>query len=404
MRRPPYDGPSRRKCSTSRGSRPARRSSPTSGSCKPDPARAGCGLGRAPAARPRRRRDPCGVGTSALASRIARRARRGPRLRATRLPGGSVGGAAREGAPRSAGRAPGPPRCRRWPRAIPFDRPPAELRTAGASGGDRRWTDGRIDLARARREAKRLLAARGARRRRGRAARGCATSAPAGEAAKLADAQRVGRARARRGAAGRRLVRDCAEARGAAARRGPRAAASWSEATERAGATTPRRCSRSSRRSGARGSTSALVLGDVGAACARRWHGDAGVARRGRPGARDWVPLLYVTHSAFLGGERSDGLVACAAAAARRGRRPRRRAVAALRRRRREPGLPAAAARRRHAAPPARWRSPTPPGHGRLRTARMLLERGPRAVGRARERAAVGRALRGVRGDGAAAR
>ena len=31
-------------------------------------------------------------------------------------------------------------------------------------------------------------------------------------------------------------------------------------------------------------------------------------------GARDWLPLLYVTHSAFLGGERTDGLVACARA------------------------------------------------------------------------------------------
>jgi ankyrin repeat protein len=31
-------------------------------------------------------------------------------------------------------------------------------------------------------------------------------------------------------------------------------------------------------------------------------------------GARDWLPLLYVTHSAFLGGERTDGLLACARA------------------------------------------------------------------------------------------
>ena len=31
-------------------------------------------------------------------------------------------------------------------------------------------------------------------------------------------------------------------------------------------------------------------------------------------GARDWQPLLYVAYSAFLGGERTDGLLACAEA------------------------------------------------------------------------------------------
>ena len=37
--------------------------------------------------------------------------------------------------------------------------------------------------------------------------------------------------------------------------------------------------------------------------------------RRARPaGAREWLPLLYVAHSAFLGGERTDGLLACARA------------------------------------------------------------------------------------------
>ena len=38
---------------------------------------------------------------------------------------------------------------------------------------------------------------------------------------------------------------------------------------------------------------------------------DAELVRRPL-GARAWLPLLYVTHSAFLGGERTDGLVACA--------------------------------------------------------------------------------------------
>jgi hypothetical protein len=54
----------------------------------------------------------------------------------------------------------------------------------------------------------------------------------------------------------------------------------------------------------------ALVLGDaerVGAALAD----DPGVARRAL-GARGWEPLLYVAYSAFLGGERTDGLVDCA--------------------------------------------------------------------------------------------
>jgi ankyrin repeat protein/GNAT superfamily N-acetyltransferase len=56
----------------------------------------------------------------------------------------------------------------------------------------------------------------------------------------------------------------------------------------------------------------ALVLGEaerVRAALAR----DAGAATR-PAGAREWLPLLYATHSAFLGGERSDGLVDCARA------------------------------------------------------------------------------------------
>jgi hypothetical protein len=63
---------------------------------------------------------------------------------------------------------------------------------------------------------------------------------------------------------------------------------------------------------GGRGLDAALVLGQaerVAAVLAR----DPGAASR-PTGARDWLPLLYVTHSAFLGGERTDGLLACARA------------------------------------------------------------------------------------------
>jgi ankyrin repeat protein len=63
---------------------------------------------------------------------------------------------------------------------------------------------------------------------------------------------------------------------------------------------------------GREGFDAALVLGEadrVRAALAR----DAGAATR-PAGAREWLPLLYVTHSAFLGGERTDGLVECARA------------------------------------------------------------------------------------------
>src|SRR3954453_8311495 len=58
------------------------------------------------------------------------------------------------------------------------------------------------------------------------------------------------------------------------------------------------------------GLDAALVLGDVErvrAALAR----DPQLATR-PGGARNWLPLLYPCHSAFLGGERTDGLVECA--------------------------------------------------------------------------------------------
>ncbi|HEY7073825.1 MAG TPA: GNAT family N-acetyltransferase [Solirubrobacteraceae bacterium] len=56
----------------------------------------------------------------------------------------------------------------------------------------------------------------------------------------------------------------------------------------------------------------ALVLGDAGAVRAALAD-DAGAANR-RLGPRRWPPLRYVTHSAFLGGPRTEGLLACARA------------------------------------------------------------------------------------------
>lgn len=56
----------------------------------------------------------------------------------------------------------------------------------------------------------------------------------------------------------------------------------------------------------------ALVLGEAGRV-REALAGDASLAT-GPGGARDWLPLLYVTHSAFLGGERTDGLLDCAQA------------------------------------------------------------------------------------------
>lgn len=60
------------------------------------------------------------------------------------------------------------------------------------------------------------------------------------------------------------------------------------------------------------GLDAALVLGEAGRVRAAL-AGDPTLATR-PGGARDWLPLLYVTHSAFLGGERTDGLLDCARA------------------------------------------------------------------------------------------
>jgi ankyrin repeat protein/GNAT superfamily N-acetyltransferase len=56
----------------------------------------------------------------------------------------------------------------------------------------------------------------------------------------------------------------------------------------------------------------ALVIGEDGVVGAALAH-DRGAAKRAM-GTRGWPPLLYLAHSAFLGGERTDGLLACARA------------------------------------------------------------------------------------------
>ena len=150
---------------------------------------------------------------------------------------------------------------------------------------------GRIDLERARREAKRRV--KDARAR--------------GEALKLADAQ-LAIARELGEASWPRLVHR-AEAESVA--REDRARRLVQEATD------GRRDHAEALLAldpdlGREGLDAALVLGEaerVRAALAR----DPGAATR-PAGARDWLPLLYVTHSAFLGGERTDGLLACARA------------------------------------------------------------------------------------------
>jgi ankyrin repeat protein/GNAT superfamily N-acetyltransferase len=56
---------------------------------------------------------------------------------------------------------------------------------------------------------------------------------------------------------------------------------------------------------------SALVLGDA-ARVSAALADDPGLAIRAIGARRRWAPLLYVTYSEFLGGERTDGLLACA--------------------------------------------------------------------------------------------
>ena len=149
---------------------------------------------------------------------------------------------------------------------------------------------GRIDLERARREAKRLWGTRGA-LRRGASSSRTRSSPSRGEFGEASWPRLVHRAEAEavaREDRARRLVAEATDGR-----------RDHAEVAARA-------------RSGARphGLDAALVLGEVvrvRAALAR----DVGAAIR-PVGARDWLPLLYVAHSAFLGGERTDGFLACA--------------------------------------------------------------------------------------------
>ena len=151
---------------------------------------------------------------------------------------------------------------------------------------------GRIDLERARREAKRRVegsaSARGGAQARRRAARGRAR-ARRGELAA---------ARAPGGGGGGRARGPRAPARAGGDRRPPRPRRGAARARPEP---RPRRARRGAR--ARRG----------GAGCARRSRATQGAASR-PAGAREWLPLLYVAHSAFLGGERTDGLLACARA------------------------------------------------------------------------------------------
>jgi len=147
-----------------------------------------------------------------------------------------------------------------------------------------------VDLARARREAKALL--RGARSGDTAALARVGTPTPKLSDAQLAVARELGArswpALVRRVERGRELVLAATSARRADAE------ALLDPALARAALDV------------------ALVIGDadvVGAALAD----DPGLATR-PIGARSWQPLLYVTYSAFLGGERTDGLLACARA------------------------------------------------------------------------------------------
>ena len=168
--------------------------------------------------------------------------------------------------------------------------------------------DGRpVDLARARREAKALLAAA----RAGDAAArervlGVRPAADA-DALRLADAQ-LAIARELGARSWPALVRD-AQTRDMARDERARALVQWATSGQRDDAEAMLALDPDLARVAL---DAALVLGDaqrVGAALAR----DPGTARRAL-GLRGWQPLLYVAYSAFLGGERTGGLVACAQA------------------------------------------------------------------------------------------
>jgi hypothetical protein len=168
--------------------------------------------------------------------------------------------------------------------------------------------DGRpVDLARARREAKALLTAAhagdGAARERVLAVHPAADP----EALRLADAQ-LAIARELGARSWPALVRE-AQARDMARDVRARTLVQWATSGRRADAEALLARDPDLARVAL---DTALVLGDaqrVTATLAR----DPGTARRAL-GLRGWQPLLYVAYSAFLGGDRTDGLVACAEA------------------------------------------------------------------------------------------
>jgi ankyrin repeat protein/GNAT superfamily N-acetyltransferase len=163
----------------------------------------------------------------------------------------------------------------------------------------------RVDLARARREAKALLSAARAGDARARERVLAAQPAAGGREPRLADAQ-LAVARELGARSWPALVRD-AQARATARGDRARTLVEWATSARRDDAEALLALDPGLARETL---DAALVVGDderVGAALA------ADVAAASRPlGARGWAPLLYVAYSAFLGGERTDGLVACA--------------------------------------------------------------------------------------------
>ena len=163
--------------------------------------------------------------------------------------------------------------------------------------------DGRpVDLARARREAKALLrAARGG----DATARERMSSVPPGGPLRLSDAQ-LAIARELGARSWPALVRD-AQARAVARGERARTFVEWATSARREEAEALLALDPDI---AGQGLDAALVLGDI-ERVTTALAGDAGVVRRAF-GARGWEPLPYVTSSAFLGGERTDALVACA--------------------------------------------------------------------------------------------
>jgi ankyrin repeat protein/GNAT superfamily N-acetyltransferase len=166
--------------------------------------------------------------------------------------------------------------------------------------------DGRpVDLARARREAKALLSAARAGDVVARERVLMAQPTAAGRALRLADAQ-LAIARELGARSWPALVRD-AQVRAVARGERARMLVEWATSARPEDAQALLALDPGLVRAGL---DAALVLGDAeraGAAMAD----DPGVATRAL-GLRGWQPLLYVAYSAFLGGERTDGLVACA--------------------------------------------------------------------------------------------